>query len=244
MSLFLLGVSNICGQNLKNSTNHIHYDSIAKNEVYQELFNFNQIYRNCGKEIFYTKSEGYEWFIIENGERNFVSIPNSLRLSTIESGLNSVEFRNALTSDYYNQIFLFKKSLNDPINIGYVMTQHELGKSLLSILSERYFLNLLEDYSNGDPSQYMSEQDYIDYHKERIHIVNENKAIFKNLDSEISLGRNFDVCYFLFIKENKKWLLDGIEICTKDQEEAYDIKIIGEYKPIEYYEAEEYNFPE
>jgi len=215
-----------------------------RNELFETIKIFNEVYLKTNKEIFYTKWDGFEWYIIKDGEREYESINDSLRLSVIKNGLNNKEFKSLLTINYYNRTLSFNKSLNDPLNIGYVMTQHEIGKTMLYILSDRDDLNSFDEFINQDPSQYMSEQDYIDYHKVRIHIVNEKKAIYKNLDAEVSLENNFDIMYFILIKENDKWLLDGIKICKRDEEEAFDIKIIGEYKPIEYYEAKEYDFPE
>ena len=171
-------------------------------------------------------------------------VDDSFRLKTIESGIENKSFINCLSKEYYSKILNFKKTLNDPVNLGYVMTQSEVGKTLIRILSDRYFLNISDDFINEDPSRFMSEQDYIDYHKERIHIVNENKAIYKNLDAEISLEENLDICYFIFIKKNEKWLLDGVEICSKEKEEEFDIELIGEYRPIVYYEAKEYDYEE
>jgi len=233
--------SNINKINMQEKTKN---EIALKDELYNVINNLNKTYLETNKEIFYTKWDGYEWFITRDGERDYESIEEKTRLNYIEKGFNSNEFKNFLTFNYYNRLLAFKKSLKDPVNIGYLMTEHEIGKTLLYILSDRDDLNCFNEDINQDPSRYMSEQDYINYHKARIHIINENKAVYKNLDAEVSLAKNFDVIYFLFVKENDKWLLDGIEICPKDKEEEFDIKLIGEPRPIKYYEAEEYDFPE
>jgi len=233
--------SNINKINMQEKTKN---EIALKDELYNVINNLNKTYLETNKEIFYTKWDGYEMYVINEGERDIIKVEESFRLKTIETGINNIDLIGILSNEYYLNIIDFKKTLKDPINLGYLFTRHEVGKSLLSILSERYFLNCFDEDINQDPSRYMSEKDYINYHKARIHIVNENKAIYKNLDAEVSLEKNFDVIYFLFVKENDKWLLDGIEICPKDKEEEFDIKLIGEPRPIKYYEAEEYDFPE
>jgi len=218
---------------------------LLKNELYNAIYELDSIYKDVGKEIYFSEAyDYYVWYKTSDSVRESVKISDSDRTGIIEESLKNNALRNVISKGYLERINILYNSIEDPINLGFLFTKHKLGKSLLNILSDRYFLNSFEDITEDDPSRGMSEKDYIDYHKERIHIINENRAIYKNKDAEISLEENFDVCYFTFIKENDKWLLDNIEICSRDQEEEYDIKLIGESKPITYYEAEVYDFEE
>jgi len=217
-----------------------------RNELFKTINEFNNVYYNVNKEIHYSNwKSSYAWFKTIDGKRKGIEISDIERIKQIENGLMDLSFINILSAGFYNEIIEFKNQIDDPINIGYLITQNEMGKTLLYILSDRDDLNYFEyGVTDDDPSVDMSEQDYINYHKARIHIIDDKKAIYKNRDVEISLEENFDVVYFIFNKENDKWLLDGIEICPKDKEEEFDIKLIGEPRPIKYYEAEEFDFPE
>ncbi len=216
-------------------------DSVFCKYVYQSLEEINKLYLLINRDIIYSKSEGYEWLITDNEDKAWESISDSVRLKILHEGVYSSKLNSVLSSKFYNSIVHLFDTMNDPVNIGFILTKHEIGKTLRTVLSRRDYLNY-QYLNDEDLSRLMSENEYVKYHKARIHIVSDSIAVYKTLDAEISFEQNLDLCYFILKRkaQEQKWLLDNIIICKAEEEEAYDIKIIGAHKPLEYFDFEEY----
>lgn len=220
-------------------------ESNLKNEVYEALVSLDKFYKDYGKQILYSTSSGYYWFFIKNGSLDYGPIDNSIRLPIIEKAIESDEFKKKVTKKFYDEILKFKSTLKDPMNIGYLMIHNEIGQTMLSILSRKDYLNVFSSYYQDDDGSYMmSAEDYINYHKARIHFRDNDRVVYKAVDVEIAYPEEMDICYFLFKKEEGKWLLNDIMVCRAEEEEQYDLKLIGESKPLKYYAAESYDYEE
>jgi hypothetical protein len=215
------------------------------NEVYETLVRLDKFYKDYGKQIYYTHSMGYKWFFIKNGSLDYGPLENSIRLPIIEKAIESNEFKDVVTEDFYRELVKFKSTLKDPMNLGYLMIHNEIGQTMLSILSRKDYLNAFYGYCPDDEISYMmSGEDYIKYHKARIHFKDSSRAVYKVVDIEIAYPEEMDRCYFLLNKLQGKWLLNKIIVCKDDEEEQYDLKLLGESKPIECYKVEYYDYPE
>lgn len=227
-------------------------DTLAiKNNIYYSLVEIDKGYIKFGHGIRYLDILGFKYTVVnEKGKLESREICDSLRLQLIGRAVLSNEFNNLLTINYSNKVGAFRKNISDPINLGFLMTKHELGKTLLDILTKRgdfnYGYKFHNEYghygSNDFGDEFMPDQDIVEYHLEKIHIVNDSMAVYKNSDIELSFEENFDMLYFILVKDNSRniWLLDDIVICSKEEEEEYDIKLIGEPKPITFYTAKYY----
>lgn len=214
--------------------------NIMKEEVYKAIFNFNQIYRKINKDIYFSYRDVYKMYTTGVDDEAII-ISDEDRLSSIEKGLKNKKFKGIFSNDFYISIISFKDGLTDPESLGYLLLKGDLGKELMQILSFRDQLNIyIPDIPEYDSSPDMSAFCYKEYHKNRIHLVDNNKAIYKTVYQELALSGREYLLYFIFIenKTNKgnKWLLNNIEICPNEKEEAFDLKFFGELKPFTYFE--------
>jgi len=231
-------------QNQQKDNEMIQNDSI-KEEVYQTIYKFDQVFKNSGKQIFYTKSMGYKWFFIKDNALTSDKIDDSIRIPILKNAIENSDFKNAISNNLEKKIKDLMNTLEDPISLGYLLIQDYSGKSMKSILVKRSSLNSSFDYDQSDDfSYYMSEMDYKKYHIARIHLLNDSVVFYKNTEDELSISLYHHIFYFKFIKENGKWLLDDIILCKPEEEEEFDLKLIGKSKPLKYYKAETFEFEE
>jgi hypothetical protein len=205
-------------------------------EIYKTIKILNEYYKEFNYNIFYSYEDVYK--IFNNGDDESELISDSVRYRKINDALSNNDFTSKFSNSFISRINDFKNKQNDIGNLGYLITNHELGKTLLHLQSERKTLNLFfPNVYPDDPSSDMSDSCYHEYHINRIHCINDSIAVYKNRDFELCLRNEQDVIYFIFHKNYlSKWLLDDIQICPKDEEETFDLKLIGESKPLKYFE--------
>jgi hypothetical protein len=208
-----------------------------KDDIVVSIVNLNNLYKTYNQDIFYSFEERYEAYI--NDEPKLID--DEKRLNIIKSCVRDEIFKTSFTSKFYKDFLDFNNSLNDPKTIGYLILKDELGTNFKQFLSQRNSVNLFfPNVYPDDPSSDMSDSCYSEYHKNRIHVVKDSTAIYKNRAFELCVYESFHILYFVFkkdVEESKnKWLLDDIQICPKDEEETFDLKLIGESKPLKYFE--------
>jgi hypothetical protein len=236
------------GDNLKRQS-MVQNDSLIKTQVFNALVTIDKAYNQLGNQVFFTESMGYERFVNENGNIKSEIISDSSRISLINKAPKSLKKQKIITNNFYKKIVSFNESLEDPVNLGYLMLQSDVGKSMTNILTKRGKLNLCYDYiQDDDISDNMSDRDYIAYHMKRIHLIGDSLAYYKNIESELCISEKKTIVYFKLkkvINQDKfNWILDNIVTCIPEKEEEQDLYFLGESKPIAYYEAKEYDYGE
>ncbi len=207
-----------------------------KKEFLKSIKELDIEYEKSLKEIFYSKADNcYKYIISINGEREFKSITDSIRISYTKEGFKRKDFQNFLTDNMKTNVSNSLANMIDPITMGYLLIKHDAGKTMFNILTNVETIQEQLGFSSANAESGSILESVDDYYYDKLQIVNDSKAIYKNCLREISFENTNDRVYFIFKKvSDSNWLLDDIKVCTLEEEKASDLELIGKSKPIKY----------
>lgn len=196
-----------------------------KGQIYLTIEQLNQWY-NIGYVIYFNVTK--KWYLRgTNSSELKEKYTKDEYNNYVVDRIKHMDSLGILTSRYYDTL---QNRLNrtEKFNEAMAFTNHQFGNMIRSFLVERQSMDGIPAFWPEanifyEATSKMSDSAYIDWHKERININSENKAIYKVFYGEIGFSQyseDYQLFKMFFVKEDGIWKIDNMVIEEQTKEEA------------------------
>lgn len=213
----LLILINICIM-MYSCNSNVQVSTDDKNQIF-DILTLLENYFHPKENIINLNTRSNKW-IYYNGRGTEVS--DSDRIALIILNIKKIE-ENHLASDDY--LVMLKKSfdVNNNVNLGMILTNHQFGDQMLRVVPTRRSVDneyCLEGEWDGDEEYLnMSDLEFASFLKTRIHAISKNRALYTVPYAEASITicnqaerKYYNYNYYFIKGKDGKWLLDDIRI--------------------------------
>jgi hypothetical protein len=205
---------------------------IEKEAIYLLLEKFDSFY--LSGHLCHEYEPNDEWVFYSNSSQKF-EYPNTFDgyRQHLKYKLKELRKNEIFTNDFLSLITNRYDSDTSIINMGILFTDNEYGDYISNILVPRNRMDYLVDNSPEfnpfeEVNAKLTNEEFIEWQKNRINIISNNHAEFKVLYTEVGfpyIERSYNFVITKFIKENENWKINDIRI----QEATHD-EMINFYK--------------